>query len=157
MTRLLRRLTGLALALLALAAAACIEEQRYDHVGETVLLTPATPVAYVTEDTTRTPPRTLDRLFRHAINLGCRRLVLCDTVGHVTPEAQEGGPIALVKNGDQITIDAEANRIDLALTADELTKRKAAFKAPPYKFTRGTLYKYIKNVKSASDGCVTDE
>jgi dihydroxy-acid dehydratase len=78
-------------------------------------------------------------------------------VGHVTPEAQDGGPIALVKNGDRITIDAEANRIDLALSAAELATRKAAFKAPPYKFTRGTLYKYIKNVKTATEGCVTDE
>ncbi len=78
-------------------------------------------------------------------------------VGHVTPEAQDGGPIALVQNGDQITIDAEANRIDIALTADELSRRRAAFKAPPFKHTRGTLYKYIKNVKTASEGCVTDE
>ena len=78
-------------------------------------------------------------------------------VGHVTPEAQDGGPIALVNNGDQITIDAETNRIDLALSDDELKKRRAAFKAPPYKFTRGTLYKYIKNVKTATEGCVTDE
>ncbi len=78
-------------------------------------------------------------------------------VGHVTPEAQDGGPIALVRDGEQITIDAEANRIDLAVGADELVRRKAAFKAPPFKATRGTLYKYIKNVKSASEGCVTDE
>jgi dihydroxy-acid dehydratase len=78
-------------------------------------------------------------------------------VGHVTPEAQEGGPIALVKNGDQITIDAEANRIDVALSDSELARRRASFKAPPYKNTRGTLYKYIKNVKTASEGCVTDE
>ncbi|HEX5104735.1 MAG TPA: dihydroxy-acid dehydratase [Pirellulaceae bacterium] len=78
-------------------------------------------------------------------------------VGHVTPEAQDGGPIALVKNGDQITIDAEANRIDLAVSADDLAQRRAAFQAPPYKFTRGTLYKYIKNVKTATEGCVTDE
>jgi dihydroxy-acid dehydratase len=78
-------------------------------------------------------------------------------VGHVTPEAQDGGPIALVKNGDKITIDAEANRIDLALSEDELKKRRAAFKVPPYKFNRGTLYKYIKNVKTATEGCVTDE
>jgi dihydroxy-acid dehydratase len=78
-------------------------------------------------------------------------------VGHVTPEAQEGGPIALVRDGEQITIDAEANRIDLAVPADELSRRKAAFKAPSYKATRGTLYKYIKNVKSATEGCVTDE
>jgi dihydroxy-acid dehydratase len=78
-------------------------------------------------------------------------------VGHVTPEAQDGGTIALVKDGDQITIDAEANRIDVALSADELSRRRSAFKAPPFKFTRGTLYKYIKNVKTASEGCVTDE
>jgi len=78
-------------------------------------------------------------------------------VGHITPEAQEGGPIALVQDGDAITIDAEKNRIDVALTDAELSKRRAAWKAPAYKFTRGTLYKYIKNVKSASEGCVTDE
>jgi len=78
-------------------------------------------------------------------------------VGHVTPEAQEGGPIALVKDGDIITIDAETNRIDVALSAEDLAKRQAAFKAPPLKATRGTLYKYIKNVKTASEGCVTDE
>jgi dihydroxy-acid dehydratase len=78
-------------------------------------------------------------------------------VGHVTPEAQDGGPIALVRDGEQITIDAEANRIDLAVPTEELARRRAAFKAPPYKATRGTLYKYIKNVKSATEGCVTDE
>jgi dihydroxy-acid dehydratase len=78
-------------------------------------------------------------------------------VGHITPEAQEGGPIALVQDGDAITIDAEKNRIDVALSDSDLAKRRAAWKAPPYKFTRGTLYKYIKNVKSASEGCVTDE
>jgi dihydroxy-acid dehydratase len=78
-------------------------------------------------------------------------------VGHITPEAQEGGPIALVQDGDAITIDAEKNRIDVALSDAELSKRRAAWKAPAYKFTRGTLYKYIKNVKSASEGCVTDE
>jgi len=78
-------------------------------------------------------------------------------VGHVTPEAQAGGPIALVKNGDEITIDAETNRIDVAVTDAEMEQRKAAWSAPPFKFTRGTLYKYIKTVKSASEGCVTDE
>jgi dihydroxy-acid dehydratase len=78
-------------------------------------------------------------------------------VGHVTPEAQMGGPIAIVKNGDRITIDAETNMITLDLSADELTKRRKAWTAPAYKSTRGTLYKYIKNVKSASEGCVTDE
>jgi dihydroxy-acid dehydratase len=78
-------------------------------------------------------------------------------VGHVTPEAQVGGPIALVKNGDRITIDAEANTITLDVSPDELARRRKSWTAPPYKATRGTLYKYIKNVKSASEGCVTDE
>jgi dihydroxy-acid dehydratase len=78
-------------------------------------------------------------------------------VGHMTPEAQDGGPIALVRDGETITIDAENNRIDVALSDAELKQRRAAWEAPPYKFTRGTLYKYIKNVKSASEGCVTDE
>lgn len=78
-------------------------------------------------------------------------------VGHVTPEAQGRGPIALVKDGDKVTIDAETNRIDVDVSADELARRKAAYRDPPYKARRGTLYKYIKNVKSASEGCVTDE
>src|SRR5258708_24585260 len=78
-------------------------------------------------------------------------------VGHITPEAQGGGPIALVKDGDKITIDAETNRIDVAVSADELARRKAAYKDPPYKARRGTLYKYIKNVNTASEGTVTDE
>jgi dihydroxy-acid dehydratase len=78
-------------------------------------------------------------------------------VGHVTPEAQLGGPIALVKNGDRITIDAEANKITIDVSDDELSRRRKAWTAPPYKATRGTLYKYIKSVKSASEGCVTDE
>ena len=78
-------------------------------------------------------------------------------VGHITPEAQEGGPIALVRDGETITVDAEKNRIDVALSEAELGRRRAEWKAPPYKFTRGTLYKYIKSVKSASEGCVTDE
>ena len=78
-------------------------------------------------------------------------------VGHVTPEAQEGGPIALVRSGDRIALDAEKNAINVELDERELAARRAAWKAPGYKATRGTLYKYIKNVKSASDGCVTDE
>jgi dihydroxy-acid dehydratase len=78
-------------------------------------------------------------------------------VGHVTPEAQVGGPIALVENGDQITIDAEQNRIDLHISEDEMRQRRARWTAPPFKATRGTLFKYIKNVKPASEGCVTDE
>ena len=78
-------------------------------------------------------------------------------VGHITPEAQEGGALALVKDGDRIVIDADSNRLDVQISADELSARRAAWKAPPYKATRGTLYKYIKNVKNASAGCVTDE
>ncbi len=78
-------------------------------------------------------------------------------IGHVVPEAQEGGPIALVRNGDVISMDAEKNTLDVALSAAELAKRRAEWKMPPYKATRGTLYKYIKNVKNASEGCVTDE
>ena len=78
-------------------------------------------------------------------------------VGHVTPEAQDGGPIALVENGDMITIDAKLNRIDVALPTQELDRRAGAWTAPPFKATRGTLYKYIQNVKTATEGCVTDE
>jgi dihydroxy-acid dehydratase len=78
-------------------------------------------------------------------------------VGHITPEAQVGGPVALVQDGDIITIDAVKNTIDVAVSAEELNQRKAAWKPRPFKATRGTLYKYIKNVKSASEGCVTDE
>ncbi len=78
-------------------------------------------------------------------------------MGHVVPEAQEGGPIALVRDGDVITIDAEANRLDVALSDDEFAARRARWKMPAYKATRGTLYKYIKTVKNASEGCVTDE
>jgi dihydroxy-acid dehydratase len=78
-------------------------------------------------------------------------------VGHVTPEAQEGGPIALIETGDSITIDAEEHRIDVHLSDEVLAQRRKKWKAPPFKAVRGTLYKYIKNVKSASIGCVTDE
>ncbi len=78
-------------------------------------------------------------------------------IGHVTPEAQEGGPIALIRDGEQITIDAETNEINVDVPAEEISRRQAEFSPPPYKFTRGTLYKYIKTVKSASEGCVTDE
>ena len=78
-------------------------------------------------------------------------------VGHICPEAQEGGPIALVRDGDRITIDSEKRVIDVHLGADELTRRRSQWKMPPYKASRGTLYKYIKSVKSASEGCVTDE
>jgi dihydroxy-acid dehydratase len=78
-------------------------------------------------------------------------------VGHITPEAQEGGPIALIKSGDRIVIDGRARTIDLAVPADELAKRKAAWTMPPYKAERGVLAKYIRLVKSASEGCITAE
>ena len=78
-------------------------------------------------------------------------------VGHIVPEAQEGGPLALVQNGDMITIDAEKNTLSVALSEDELAKRKQAWTKPPYKFQKGVLYKYIKSVASASKGCTTDE
>lgn len=78
-------------------------------------------------------------------------------VGHITPEAQTGGPLALVQDGDMITIDTTVSKISFDVSDDELAKRKAAWRMPPYKAERGTLYKYIKNVSTASLGCVTDE
>ena len=78
-------------------------------------------------------------------------------VGHITPEAQEGGNIALVKNGDIITIDAVNNKIDFEISNEELIKRKNKWKAPNLKVSSGSLYKYAKCVSSASEGCVTDE
>ena len=78
-------------------------------------------------------------------------------IGHVVPEAQEGGPIGLIRNGDVITIDAGENSISVDVDDAEMARRHAAWRMPPYKETRGTLYKYIKNVKSAAEGCVTDE
>lgn len=78
-------------------------------------------------------------------------------VGHVTPEAQTGGVIALLKDGDKIKIDAINNTIDVLLPDEEIEKRRKEWKAPPLKATRGVLYKYAKTVSSASEGCVTDE
>jgi dihydroxy-acid dehydratase len=78
-------------------------------------------------------------------------------IGHVVPEAQVGGPIALVKDGDIVTINAETNEIKMDVSDEELTTRKTNWTMPAYKANRGTLYKYIKNVKTASEGCVTDE
>ena len=78
-------------------------------------------------------------------------------VGHVVPEAQDGGPIALVKNGDTIVLDAVNNLIKVELSEQEIADRLAVWQAPAIKATRGTLYKYIKNVSDASMGCVTDE
>jgi len=78
-------------------------------------------------------------------------------IGHVVPEAQEGGPIGLLEDGDRITIDAENKSLSVDLSDAELEARRKRWTMPPYKATRGTLYKYIKNVKTASEGCVTDE
>lgn len=80
-------------------------------------------------------------------------------IGHITPEAQVGGPIALVKNGDPIRIDARSDQrtIDLLISDEEWAIRQAAWKAPPLRATQGTLYKYIQLVSTASNGCVTDE
>lgn len=78
-------------------------------------------------------------------------------VGHIVPEAQEGGPIGLLEDGDKITIDAINNRLDVKLSDDELAERKSAWVRPEYKATKGTLYRYIKTVKTASEGCVTDQ
>ena len=78
-------------------------------------------------------------------------------VGHVTPEAQDGGTIAVVKDGDEITINAESNIISVNISDEEIAKRKADWKQPPLKFSKGILYKYAKTVSSASQGCVTDE
>jgi dihydroxy-acid dehydratase len=78
-------------------------------------------------------------------------------IGHVTPEAIEGGPIALVQTGDRVTIDAVKNQITMDVPDPELARRRSAWKQPPYKATRGALHRYIRTVKSASEGCVTDE
>ncbi len=78
-------------------------------------------------------------------------------VGHIAPEAQMGGGIAIVRNGDQITIDAEKNTINLEIPKKEFTARMKKWKAPPLKFKSGMLFKYARNVSSASEGCVTDQ
>jgi dihydroxy-acid dehydratase len=77
-------------------------------------------------------------------------------VGHVAPEAAVGGPLALVREGDSITIDAERRVLEIGLPADELARRKAAWKAPVPRYTRGVLAKYARLVSSASLGAVTD-
>lgn len=77
-------------------------------------------------------------------------------VGHITPEAQVGGVLAVIKNGDSITIDANKHVLNLNLPAVEVKRRLKKWKAPRLKATGGTLYKFIKNVSSASEGCVTD-
>ena len=78
-------------------------------------------------------------------------------VGHIVPEAQTGGAIGLIENGDIIEINAESNTLNVLVSDEDLASRKANWKEPAYKFQRGVLYKYIKNVSTASQGCVTDE
>ncbi len=77
-------------------------------------------------------------------------------VGHVTPEAAVGGPIGLLKNGDEITIDAEKREINVKISSTEMEKRRKAWKAPRPKYKRGLLAKYARTVSSASLGAVTD-
>ncbi|HVS13995.1 MAG TPA: dihydroxy-acid dehydratase [Thermoanaerobaculia bacterium] len=77
-------------------------------------------------------------------------------IGHVTPEAQLGGPIALVRDGDRIAIDAAARTLEVEVEAEELDARRAAFEPPPLPVSRGVLYRYVRSVASASEGCVTD-
>jgi len=78
-------------------------------------------------------------------------------VGHICPEAQEGGNIAFVENGDKIVIDAEKNTLSLIISKEELELRKKNWKKPDLKVNNGTLYKYAKNVSNASKGCITDQ
>ncbi|KAK2038600.1 dihydroxy-acid dehydratase [Colletotrichum somersetense] len=77
-------------------------------------------------------------------------------IGHIVPEAMEGGPIGLVRDGDVITIDAEKRVIDTNVSDEEMARRKAEWKAPPLKYSKGTLKKYSALVSNASSGCVTD-
>jgi dihydroxy-acid dehydratase len=78
-------------------------------------------------------------------------------VGHITPEAYEGGLIALVQDEDPIELNAVNNTITLKVAEEEIAKRKAAWKQPALKATKGILFKYAKSVKNAAEGCVTDE
>ena len=78
-------------------------------------------------------------------------------VGHITPEASEGGPIAIVQNGDKISIDAESNTVSIDLTVSQIADRLAGWKKPSPRYTRGVLAKYATNVASASEGAVTDK
>jgi dihydroxy-acid dehydratase len=78
-------------------------------------------------------------------------------VGHITPEAMTGGNIALVKDGDIITIDAVNNTINMQVSEEELEQRRAAWQAPPLRATQGILYKYAKQVATAAEGCITDK
>jgi dihydroxy-acid dehydratase len=77
-------------------------------------------------------------------------------VGHITPEAYVGGPLAIVQNGDKITIDAVKHKLDLGISSAEIKKRLKKWKQPKPRYTRGVLAKYARTVTSASTGAVTD-
>jgi dihydroxy-acid dehydratase len=77
-------------------------------------------------------------------------------IGHITPEAQEGGPIGLVRDGDRIVIDANRCELTVEVSDAEMAQRRAAWKTPPSKALGGVLGKYVRLVRSASEGCVTD-
>jgi len=77
-------------------------------------------------------------------------------VGHIVPEAQTGGPIGLVKDGDEIVIDSEANQLNMNVSDAELAKRKEGWQAPKFKYEGGALFKFARDVQDASLGCVTD-
>ena len=77
-------------------------------------------------------------------------------VGHVTPEAQDGGPLALLATGDRVAIDARSRTVSVALADTEWDRRRRAWRAPDLKVTQGVLLKYARSVRSASEGCVTD-
>ena len=78
-------------------------------------------------------------------------------VGHITPEAFCGGPIALIKDGDEITIDANKRVVDLDVTSSEMKKRMKSWEKPEPRYKRGVLAKYASTVSSASEGAVTDK
>jgi len=77
-------------------------------------------------------------------------------IGHIVPEAQEGGPIGLVRDGDEITIDAETRELNVRVSEEEIERRRQEWTAPPLKYSKGTLFKYAKLVQDASHGCITD-
>lgn len=77
-------------------------------------------------------------------------------IGHIVPEAQEGGPIGLVRDGDEITIDAETRELNVSVSEEEIERRRQEWTAPPLKYSKGTLFKYAKLVQDASHGCITD-
>ena len=77
-------------------------------------------------------------------------------VGHITPEAFEGGPLAIVEEGDQITIDAQSSELNLHISQDDIKKRLSKWKQPDGRYKKGVLAKYAKLVQSASNGAITD-